>query len=173
MHFLYFYTLPRLLETLLKNGTGHIRAQNSFDIQWAQASCRSGFGGSAKQNFVSILCKGAPVCDALFVTCANFCSKVSRLIISWRNLLWTFEYITDGKLRARIGPLLCFPNTGARMEREREWERVRTAHRQHKQLSQPRLGSQISDPLPGICQKYFQHARLKSKGLLMPGGTVK
>ena len=34
MHFLYFYTLPRLLETLLENGTGHIRAQNSFDIQW-------------------------------------------------------------------------------------------------------------------------------------------
>ena len=171
MHFLYFYTLPRLLETLLKNGTGHIRAQNSFDIQWAQASCRSGFGGSAKQNLVSILCKGVPVCDALFVTCANFCSKVSRLIISWRNLLWTIEYHWRETESYRIGPLLCFPNTEARMERERE--RVRTALRQHKQLPQPRLGSQISDPLPGICQKYFQHARLKSKGLSMPGGAVK
>ena len=55
----------------------------------------------------------------------------------------------------------------------REREREGTALRQHKQLSQPRLGSQISDLLPGIYQKYFEHPRLKSKGLLMPGGTVK
>ena len=97
--------------------------------------------------------------------------KSLRYVLTHSAGLWSSA---EGKLRTnKIGQVLslspqnCSPHS---MERKR-----REDLRQHKQLSQPRLGSQISDSdlLPGICQKYFQHPRLKSKGLLMPGGTVK
>ena len=73
--------------------------------------------------------------------------------------------VTDGKLRTRMGPLLCFPNTGARMERERERESEdRTPATQTTLATKSRLANLGSSSWN--LSKIFSTYEIKVKGTL-------